>query len=105
MRTVGGKYQIEDTHAVEFFGTHTINLIVRDSGVTGRFGREGFIHGTMAGQELSAQWRDGERSGWMRLHFGASFRNGEFEYGVEASERVLGRSLFVKRIRSPRARQ
>ena len=105
MRSVSGKYQLEDASAAGFFGTYTISLILRETKVTGRFGRGGFIQGTLSGQELSALWHDRTRKGWLRVRFAGGVRCGELEYGLESSQEVLGRSAFTKRLRSSRMRR
>jgi hypothetical protein len=104
MRTLNGQYQLEDAVAA-FFGARTLKFIARDSYVTGRFGREGVIRGSVAGQELLAQWHDKARHGWMRVHFAPSFKTAEMEYGENTSGETLARSMIVRVVRSSRAKQ
>lgn len=101
MRSINGKYQLEDASTAAFFGTRTINLIVRETGVTGRFGREGFIQGTISGQDFVGDWHDRTRRGWMRVRFARGFRTGLFEYGTNSE--LLGSSAIVKRLRPSRS--
>lgn len=103
MRTLNGQYQLEDAVAA-FFGARTLRFIARDSYVTGRFGREGVIRGSVSGHELLAQWHDKERQGWLRVHFAPSFKTAELEYGVDANGTSVGRSMIVRVVRSTRTK-
>jgi hypothetical protein len=104
MRTLNGQYQLDDAVA-EFFGARTLRFIARDSYVTGRFGREGVIRGSVSGHELAAQWHDKQRHGWLRVHFTPSFKTGELEYGEDANGDEVGRSMMVRVVRTARAKQ
>lgn len=101
MRTLNGQYELEHDIAA-FFGARTMRFVARDSYVTGRFGREGVIRGSMNGHELLAQWRDKRRSGWLRIRFAPSFKTAELEFGVDASSESLGHSVLIRVVRSSR---
>lgn len=101
MRTLNGQYELDDAVA-SFFGARTLRFIARDTYVTGRFGREGVIRGAVEGHELSAQWHDKERTGWLRVRFTPSFKTGELEYGVNANGLSVGRSTMTRVVRSTR---
>ncbi len=101
MRTLNGQYQLDDAVA-EFFGARTLRFIARDTYVTGRFGREGVIRGSVNGHELLAQWHDKERAGWLRVHFAPSFKTGDLEYGVNANGTSVGRSVMIRVVRTTR---
>ncbi len=103
MRTLNGQYQLEDTVAA-FFGARTLRFVARDAYVTGRFGREGVIRGSVSGQELLAQWHDKARHGWLRVRFAPSFKTAELEYGFENNSGPAGRSMIVRVVRSTRAK-
>ncbi len=101
MRTLNGQYQLDDPEAA-FFGARTLRFIARDAYVTGRFGREGVIRGSVDGHELSAQWHDKERTGWLRVRFAPSFKTGELEYGVNANGTSVGHSTMTRVVRTTR---
>ena len=103
MRTLNGQYQLDSDVAV-FFGARTLKFIARDSYVTGRFGREGVIRGSVSGHEVLAEWHDKERRGWIRIHFSPSYKTAELEYGVDTSGESLGRSVMVRVVRSTRVK-
>lgn len=103
MRTLNGQYQLEDAVAA-FFGARTLRFIARDSYVTGRFGREGVIRGSVSGHELLAQWHDKQRQGWLRVHFAPSFKTAELEYGEDSNGSSVGHSMMVRVVRSTRTK-
>ncbi len=103
MRTLNGQYQVDDAVAT-FFGSRTLRFIARDTYVTGRFGREGVIRGSVSGHELSAQWHDKQRHGWLRVRFAPSFKTGELEYGMEPEQGLAGRSMMVRVVRTARTK-
>lgn len=101
MRTLNGQYQLEDAVAT-FFGARTLRFVARESYVTGRFGREGVIRGSVSGHELLAQWHDKERRGWLRVRFAPSFKTAELEYGIDNNGAPAGRSMIARVVRSTR---
>ncbi|HET9029671.1 MAG TPA: hypothetical protein VFN49_05795 [Candidatus Aquilonibacter sp.] len=101
MRTLSGQYQLEETVAA-FFGARTVKLVARDAYVTGRFGREGVIRGSVRDHEVIAQWHDRSRKGWLRIHFAASFATGELEYGTDHT--TAQPSMVVRTVRAARRR-
>ena len=101
MRTLNGQYELDDAVAA-FFGARTLRFIARDEYVTGRFGREGVIRGSVNGHELSAQWHDKQRNGWLRVRFAPSFKTGELEYGVNTNVTSVGHSTMTRVVRSTR---
>jgi hypothetical protein len=101
MRTLSGQYELEHDVAA-FFCARTLKFVMHDSYVTGRFGREGAIRGSVTGNELLAQWHDKKRHGWMRVRFAPSFKTAELEYGMNDSGEALGRSMMVRVVRSAR---
>lgn len=103
MRTLNGQYELEDAVAA-FFGSRTLRFIAREAHVTGRFGREGVIRGSVTGNELSAQWHDKQRHGWLRVHFAPSFKTGELEYGTDPDQDLAQRSTMVRVVRSARTK-
>ena len=101
MRTLNGQYELEHEVAA-FFGARILKFVTHNAYVTGRFGRDGVIRGSLNGQELLAQWHDEARQGWMRVRFAPSFKTAELEYGMNESGATLQRSMMVRVVRTSR---
>jgi hypothetical protein len=57
----------------EFLGSGLIRLIVRGESVIGRYGRRGYLSGTLQGLVLTAALRDGVHDGELLVTFDEAF--------------------------------
>jgi hypothetical protein len=93
-----------DRESADFFGAPEFKLIHLGESVTGRFGSDGSIEGTLSGRLLIATWRDGMRRGWLTLAFSKSFRSFLGDYGqYEERHSVRGRKRVSRLPRLPSA--
>lgn len=91
MATASGKYRVDDDSAA-FLGTSLLRLIQSGDSVHGRYGRRGVVNGMLKHRTFIGEWRDHDRTGWLRLRFDASFESCEGEYGRIGTEpTILGR--------------
>ena len=76
-----------------------MHVVVRESEVSGRFGRHGSVHGVLSGHVAEATWHDLEREGWMSLDFADDYRSCICRWGLRNGDAV-GECVLKKIVRS-----